>query len=311
MNEETPSIQFAPASVTIQPGEQTTEHAMAEIHNFHASLIKACGSATGLLTSLADMLGCCPDNKYVLRALAIIGFALAGLAHLSHMLVTMNYLDGRSLIKAQAANAQRPGPSIGALILFALLLSLPLSSAHAEFEVVKAATPNAVNIHDNGTVSVPKDAVHGEAGMVKAEATAQSDSFKFYSQIGSPWQPLVYSPMTITANPSTPLVNFVAPPHMVYAHGDPGMVQVHDNKMDVRLMDEPAAKALGGALVAAATLLANTLHETNTNFSETSHKAEQDARYFAYAMGALLVAALVGWFFHVRWHKSKNKEALQ
>ena len=89
-------------SVQIQPGEQTTEHAMAIAHNFQALLLKILGMIVLFGSTMAEMSPYFPQNARTLHILQVAGVVTTAAAQLSQALVTGNYIEGRSIVKSAA-----------------------------------------------------------------------------------------------------------------------------------------------------------------------------------------------------------------
>ena len=164
--------------------------------------------------------------------------------------VTMDRVQGMitaMLFGGVKPDSNRSGPTGGASLILACVLMgglCPARSAFAMLDVKPEVKPGAVEIHDNGNVTLPAKAVNVEAPLT-ITGTAQPDTFK--AQVGSSNGPLVNATGTVNVSPNVPLISFLMPKDAAWAQFSvqPNGFHLEKDAFNVRLLDEPAAKALG------------------------------------------------------------------
>src|SRR5579864_3999798 len=107
MADEQPTIAVvqttSSTTAQIQSGEQTSEHAVTQAHQQQASIVQMIGGATVLISGTIDLLQTFPQSARMLHTITILGGLMALLARLSHLMTTIRYIDGRSMVKTALA----------------------------------------------------------------------------------------------------------------------------------------------------------------------------------------------------------------
>lgn len=164
--------------------------------------------------------------------------------------------------------------------------------------------PEAVHVHDNGNVAIPRDAVHGEKDMIHTEPITGTIWAKAEVLPGGVVGTASTTAPLVNFNPTQPLVEFTAPKDMVEGHLN---IADHANvNVNIRLMDKDAAHELGEAIKQ----LAASIQDVKGIATDATNEAKRFAMYFAgiCGIGALLVCLF--WFLHVRGLKKDHAEKL-
>jgi hypothetical protein len=164
----------AGSAVRIQPGEQTTEHALTTEHNLQATILQVLAGLIASVSGLIDLAEWLPQTHTTLRIITIGGIALVGLKQICKTIATIRYTDGRSMIKANAAGQIGPGGdarttnglllALGCLLLAAPAPAYAMLNAEVKPDAIAHVEAGAVQAPVTGTIQ--KDAVHVEKGAV-------------------------------------------------------------------------------------------------------------------------------------------------
>lgn len=104
------------ATRALQPGEQTTEHAVMTEATGFGRILTYVGMISAILPQILDLAKLLPaglqDSKYVLIATTSIGGLLALLGVIKEVAVKVSYINSRGMIKAAAVRDTPPDTTV-------------------------------------------------------------------------------------------------------------------------------------------------------------------------------------------------------